>query len=381
MPKNKVFKLSDGRFTYKWTDKSGHARRLTSIKGEKIQTFKQRCTEAEESLFASINLTFGELFEKWRENYQKLNCGEADQHSTNYCYEKFVKRKFSHIEISEIERVDINAILADYARKGYSRSVLDKIRNCFTRPFNYAINEMNLRIYNPADKIKLPKMPSRVNESFAEDGQLFISTNDMERFFQAASSSWYYFAFVFMSLTGMRPSEVLGLKWSDISKGMISPKRAITQFGLGSLKSKAAKRTIPLTTSIIDCLWRQYVMCSDYSILVEWVFPQLDGNQPTMNGLRLAFERARAQTAVWKKVGRKHHGEVIVKRVEFSMYDFRHTFATLAASRMAPKQLQHIMGHANIETTLQIYAGLTAEQRAEAGEIMNDMWLQTATSL
>ncbi|HCT71255.1 MAG TPA: hypothetical protein DF409_09755, partial [Bacteroidales bacterium] len=130
---------------------------------------------------------------------------------------------------------------------------------------------------------------------------------------------------------------------------------------------KAAKRTIPITPGIIDCLWRQYQACDKNNTLVEWVFPENDGSRPTMNSLRKSFQRARSHTATWKKIGRKYHGELITPRVEFSMYDFRHTFATFAATCMAPKQLQHIMGHANIETTLQIYAGLTAEQRAEAG--------------
>ena len=105
----------------------------------------------------------------------------------------------------------------------------------------------------------------------------------------------------------------------------------------------------------------------------EWVFPQIYGNAPTMNSLRLAFERARNQTIIWKGKGKKRNRVELSPRVNFSLYDFRHTFATLAAYRMPPKQLQYIMGHANIETTLQIYAKITKNQINDAGNIMSEM--------
>ncbi|HCT71256.1 MAG TPA: hypothetical protein DF409_09760, partial [Bacteroidales bacterium] len=90
----------------------------------------------------------------------------------------------------------------------------------------------DLRIYNPADKIRLPKKPVIQGDELGdiEEGQLFISSVDMDRFFSAAINSWFFRAYELMSLTGMRPSEILGLKWEDINK-MIRPRRAITDYG------------------------------------------------------------------------------------------------------------------------------------------------------
>ena len=58
--------------------------------------------------------------------------------------------------------------------------------------------------------------------------------------------------------------------------------------------------------------------------------------------------------------------------VAFSLYDFRHTFATRMASKgMNPKTLQYIMGHSDISTTLRYYVGITDEMMEDAKQIMS----------
>lgn len=385
MPANTVYKRSDGRLGYKYTDRLGNRRELVSRKREGVQAFKKRCSDTETSGQDLIKMTFGELYQKWREDYQEANCGPADKATVDFNYKRFIEKKFGHIQITEIERKDINSLLVDLYKQSYARTTLEKVRAVFSRPYNYAIQELALRIYNPADKIRIPKNASKLDLGESEgfdEGLRFIPSADRDRFFAAADSSWYLILFLILLHTGMRPSEALGLKWTDVRGGSIHLKRRISDYGLGHLKTKAAHRAVPLTNTTIDLLWQQHKLLFANGLQKgKFIFPLQDGSQPTMNALRHAFERARTQTKVWKKIGRKYHGELLQDRVDFSMYDFRHTFATMAATKMAPKQLQYIMGHSRIDVTLQIYAGLTNEQREDARAIMDDMAFETATAI
>ena len=122
MPANTVYKRSDGRLGYKYTDRLGNRRELVSRKREGVQAFKKRCSDTETSGQDLIKMTFGELYQKWRDDYQAVNCGPADIASSEYIYTQFVEKKFAHIKITEIERKDINALLVELFKQDYAKT-------------------------------------------------------------------------------------------------------------------------------------------------------------------------------------------------------------------------------------------------------------------
>jgi len=389
MPNNTLYQRSDKRWCYKYTAVKGDTPiQLVQRKNETKTAFKLRCSASEDSSVDMSKLTLGELYRLWL-GYQSAHCGKADLSRFNHAWLLFVEKPFAHRKITEIKRSEISDLLIQAYEKGYAAETIKKVRACFTRLYSYAISEHQLEIYNPADKIRIPKNAMRPN--VADDDQedaseleiRFIPTIDLERFLAASKDCWWKFAFLLLLLTGMRPSEMLGLKWSDIKNGSINVRRAITAEGLGSLKSPAAYRKIPLTYATIDILWNQYKLLFSEGILPKskFIFQLKEGGAPTMQAMVNGFVRSRTQTTVWKKIGRKYHGELIQDKVTFSLYDFRHTFATIHSTVMSPKQLQYIMGHKDIQTTLQYYAGLTNEQRLEAATIMDDMIYTTATAI
>lgn len=68
MPKNKIHKLSDGRYTYSATDCTGKRHRLNSLQGEKKSSFIKRCDELDkqiERFKTSQDITLNDLFYKW----------------------------------------------------------------------------------------------------------------------------------------------------------------------------------------------------------------------------------------------------------------------------------------------------------------------------
>lgn len=57
----------------------------------------------------------------------------------------------------------------------------------------------------------------------------------------------------------------------------------------------------------------------------------------------------------------------------FTCHHMRHTFCTrLCESETNVKVIQDVMGHASIETTMNIYAEVTNEKKQEAFKILSD---------
>ena len=365
MPKNRIHKGSDGRYFYHYTDNNGDNHTLASLSGETKTHFSSRCDAVDalaSNISMDVNVTFSVLYGRWHDEYQALNCTNADAQNMQYIYDTYLKNEIGHLRLHEISRAHIYRILAGACKKGLKKSTVNKIRACVSRPYNWAINSLHLEVTNPTSGLVMRYGKSRENQEIRT-----ISDKDMARFFSAAFKSKYKNYFVVLRETGMRPSECLGLEKNNRTATTIQPSAGFTAYDEGELlKTSNAYRKIPITPACAVALDAQ----ERASGSSKWYFPTTDG-EPSFNALQHAFDRIVTQTAVWKKIGRKYHGELLVPPVDFSLYDFRHTFATeMAASGMPLKSLQYIMGHADIATTMRYYVAVTDDALTEAGRIM-----------
>lgn len=155
--------------------------------------------------------------------------------------------------------------------------------------------------------------------------------------------------------TGMRRSEVLGLRWEDISfdSDLIHVQRAVTFKNnrpvLGKTKSKAGVRFIPLDKQLKAILSTMRQL-SGYVIGQE------------------TFITERAYRCMWKR---------IEKRVDLhgaTAHIFRHTYITMAVTYLDPKTMQSIAGHSDISTTMNRYAHGRKDKIIEAGHKLEAMY-------
>lgn len=162
--------------------------------------------------------------------------------------------------------------------------------------------------------------------------------------------------------TGLRVGELAGLKWQDIDfdKGVLHVARTVDyrtnsgEWEIRSPKSKAGIRDIPLTKDAIQILRQQKMKMQALDIIPikyrDFVFLSKNGNLIKNS----TYNRDLAR--ICDVSGIKH----------FSMHVLRHTFATRCAeSGMQPKTLQSILGHGNINVTMNIYVHCTDEQKVQ----------------
>ena len=220
--------------------------------------------------------------------------------------------------------------------------------------------------------------------------------------------------------TGMRRGEILGLTWADVDfEGeTIYVRRALGRKGIKGTKTYDSMRDIPVAKPVWQYLlkWRDrqqelfkagFRERDEHGRLVRdakgefvmkpkrWsestpVSTNMDGGIWDVNNfnrsLRIYFADnglgAFTERVEFKSARKNKDGSPMVQTrktgyVGASLHSLRHTFATeLVAKHVDPKTVQALLGHSNIETTLQLYAEAVEENMREA---MTDHAMHVAT--
>jgi integrase len=188
-----------------------------------------------------------------------------------------------------------------------------------------------------------------------EEGQL-------RTFLQAAAGHRLYPAFRLSAATGMRRSEVLGLKWSDIdwAKSRISVDRGLVSVGyerqVTRCKTENSRRLVELDPTTLTMLasWRDWQEASNAWLggnVPEWLFPGEDGGATHPHAFSQAFERIARRAGL----------------PATRLHDLRHTHASLLIKDGVPlKVVSERLGHAKASFTMDTYQHVMPGMQADA---------------
>lgn len=367
MPINRIHTLADGRRSYKITDSAGKRHTLRSRKGETLAQFRARCDVLDRMTTTGsvdVSITLDELWDQYETQYQQVYTGKADNRVMRPIYSKHVQPVFGHRRVTDITRGQIHQHLTALVAQGYSPSMVSKVRLCFSRPYTWAIDAHGLQIANPTQGLRV-KHKRAVGDP---DALRVISDEDLIRFHALASTTKYANYYRLLELTGLRPSEGLGLQWQDITLKDINVQRRVSSDGLGELKTASSHRQIPITSELRQVLSDQRRQAHDHT---GWLFAAQAG-MPSMSAVKNSLRKILAKSAVWEERSGKQ--VMVMSALQLSLYDFRHTFATRAADSGMPMHLlQRLLGHSDVQTTMRYYVHLTAEGKDQIAEHMERM--------
>lgn len=176
-------------------------------------------------------------------------------------------------------------------------------------------------------------------------------------------------------LTGLRSSELRGVRWADIDlkKNVISVHQRADQWGeIGPPKSQAGYRTIPISPALVKTLtaWKLRAKPS----ALDLAFPNSKGGAQWHNNmLRRLFIPLQVRAGVseprldrsGKAVVDEDGAPVMTGRYGF--HALRHAAASgWIAQRIDLKRLQVWIGHENIQLTIDTYGHLIADSEGDA---------------
>lgn len=191
--------------------------------------------------------------------------------------------------------------------------------------------------------------------------------------------------FTVMLGTGCRIGEVLGLRWQDVDfkNRTISINHnlvyRVQEDGtctnhVNSPKTKAGIRIIPMIDEVFDAFLEEYQyqkvigFCTDeidgYS---GFVFCTGDGKVYLPNAINRTIRSICADYNKEEESKAKEENRDPVLLPKFSCHILRHTFCTrFCENETNLKVIQEIMGHADISTTMDVYAEATQEKKKES---------------
>lgn len=205
--------------------------------------------------------------------------------------------------------------------------------------------------YNPADNALKELKKAHNNDSEKRRALTLPEQEVFEAFLSKQGQYHRWFPiFTVMLWTGLRVGETVGLRWCDIDLGeeTISVNHTLIyysrgkedgcSFAINTPKTEAGKRTIPMLPKVKEAflLEKQY--------------------QGTLNkALRRIIRDCNYGVL---DTGKKD----AVTLPRFSNHTLRHTFTTrMCEAGVNIKAMQDILGHADAETTMDIYADATKE--------------------
>ncbi|MBT9605456.1 site-specific integrase [Microbacterium sp.] len=253
-----------------------------------------------------------------------------------------------HVPLASLSGNDVNRLLLRMKAAGKADSTR---RNCYTalrKALDDAVTEGLLGL-NPVHRIRQPGV--------SREEARFLTTSEVTRLLQAAEGHRYRVVLVFILGTGLRRGEALALKWSDVDLEKAQAKlrgsliRREGRLVVSGVKTKASRRTVALSPTIVDLLRRHRAHQASERLQAgrrwrdgDFVFATSDGAPvEPQNVLRTVREAAR-------KAGLGH----------VTVHALRHTYATAALlNGVALKVVSANLGHASIQITADTYGHVT----------------------
>lgn len=362
-----ITQRKDGRYSAKFKSKSG----------KRIEKYFDKLTEARKwlseakyedshsDISSSTDMTVDAWFNYWISAIKVKTVRWSTLGSYKDRYNKNIKEIIGSMIISDVKPMHCQNVLNVMDNNGYVGSSMARTKATLSAMFSDAC-ENGLIAMNPVTKsVKCPKKP--------EKNTRVLTLDEQERFLAAAKESINYNHFLFILQTGVRSSELRGLKWSDIDfkNSIIHIRRNVThdsnnnRFITGELKTSSGKRDIPMTQTAYDLLMdikRQQAVKKNRVIQFEFadhVFLNRNGKLLPNSNYDRYLEK------ICDKAG--------IERI--SMHTLRHTFATRCIeSGMKPKTLQKILGHANISMTMDLYVHVTEDEKEKEMQQFEQMY-------
>lgn len=241
-----------------------------------------------------------------------------------------------------------------------ARGTKAKIRNIMSAIFSHA-KRYRFISENPIEDVRQSAKRERIPDVLTVE-ELKALLSELQQPFLAMVA--------LDAATGLRRSELLGLKWCDVDfkRSEINLTRAVVHQVVGGMKTEASQKPVSMESELA-ALMKDWKDRTSYNEPEDWVFasPETKGKRPFWpeNIMRRHIRPAAERCGIKKRIG---------------FHTFRHTLATvLKANGEDVKTVQEILRHANSRITLDIYTQAVTPAKRQAQSKLLQMILPVRT--
>jgi len=274
-----------------------------------------------------------------------------------------VQRYFSGLANTEI----LKTLRGESTRKPMSYETKDKIRDVLSSVLASAV-EYELLIKNPVAGVRLPapKIGARRNKPF-------LYQHQFEQLLSLIAEP--YATMVYTAIfTGLRVSELAGLRWNDIHADSITVDERFCRGDWGAPKSAASNTTMAVNRAVIERihqLKQRTVTDRAGRATRQYQLVKCDGPED------LVFQSVKDGRPLRDNNILARHIKPAARRVGLPFVNWRclrTSHATwLKIVGADPKDIQAQMRHSHLSTTMEIYTQFVLESQRRAVDRLSDL--------
>lgn len=388
--KGETQRSRDGKYVYTYTDPEGKRRSIYSkdiieLRERETQLIKDQLDGLD--TYVAGNATINFVFDRYISTKSELR--GTTMRNYKYMYGRFIRDGFGKKKIAAVKYSDVLQFYQHLLKdREMQINTLETIHTVLHPTFQLAVRDNIIRT-NPSDGVmaQVKKQPGRnhgVRHALTlEQQRAFINYIENNLKFHHWKS-----LFKFLLGTGCRIGEAIGIRWEDIDfeKRIISINHSLVYysrefkehpmctFSISLPKTEAGIRNIPMMDTVYDALQEELAEQQERGFNET----EIDGVKGFIFTNRFGYVyNPQAINRAIKRIYESYNAEEVVKAAKekrepvliphFSCHHLRHTFCSrFCENETNLKVIQSIMGHANIETTMDIYAEVTDTKKHES---------------
>lgn len=377
--KGEGYRKGDGRYSYVYIDPLGkkrtiYAKSLVKLREREEQLQKDQLDGLDIYVAGKADVNF--LFDRYISTKTELRSTTYSNYL--YTWNHFIRDTFGKKKVRDVKYSDVLFFYTDLINnQGLQINTLETINTVLRPTFQLAVRDDIIR-KNPVDGAYCEV---KKRNGGARKTRRALTVDQQRKFMEYVAKNpffyhWYPF-FVFLLGTGCRIGEAIGIRWDDIDleNRIIDINHSLTyyqraddsykcEFRVSLPKTEAGNRRIPMMQQVYYVLQEEYERQKQEGFCVE----NVDGmtNFVFTNRFGMPHNPAAVNRAIKRIVDTHNSEEEVAAKKEkrepvmiprFSCHIFRHTFASrFCENETNIKVIQEVMGHADVSTTMNIYA-------------------------
>ena len=276
--------------------------------------------------------SLNEYLDHWFETAAKPRLRARTYNEYQAQLDRYVRPLLGGLRLSQLSPVAIQSAY-DMLNGGLSARTVRLTHAILNNALKQAV-KWRMMPFNPCEAVDLPKRKRK--EMYA------MSEEEANRFLEVSKSDRWHVLFTLLLTAGLRPSEAIALKWTDLDLAgdRLTVQRTLSkvkgQWLFENPKTESSRRTIDIPAGT--------------SRLLADLEP--DGELVFTNGL--------GEPVALRSVVESHFKPLLGRAdipQKVRLYDLRHTHATLLLlAGVHPKIVSERLGHSSIQITLDTYS-------------------------
>lgn len=360
--------------------------------GRKLRALREHMQQSAQAEDRQAEQTVAEYVTHWYRMCVEGNVAPSTQTLTFDQIEHHIIPGLGNFQLNQLQSVHIQEWVNDLRKKRCRPTFIPKGENgepdehllkalAESRPFlsprriqiivgvlkqalNHAL-ENDVIPKNPAETVSLPPVPDYEPR--------VLSDEEVGQILQTIQEDRLKTLYHLLICLGLRRGEALNLRWKDLN---LEPGKASLFIRKG--KTPASRRTIPLSDELVDSLLRHREQQDQEQELfgAGWnpqklVFPSLAGTPLSGRNVYRHYKAMLVKAGVEEK--KPNNGaQTLSPKLEddepsVRIHDLRHWMCSYMLREGTPiREVQEIIGHATVTTTLKVYAHVIGENKRHA---------------